>query len=203
MNLPDFERARRHAFERLERELAHDLVYHSLRHTRDDVLPAVRHFAAMEGVDGEEMLLLSTAAVYHDIGFIEQYFNHESVGVRIAEETLPQFGFSRAQIQVIQNIIWATKLPQTPRNLLEQIMADADLDVLGRDDFLERNQDLRAELALYDKPVSDYEWYSRQLQFLTSHQYFTAAARASRGITKQRNIDMLAACQRTSLAEQH
>ncbi len=203
MNLPDFEGAQRHAFERLERELACDLVYHSLRHTRDDVLTAVQRLAAMEGLGAEETRLLSTAAAYHDIGFIERYSNHEAAGVRIVEQTLPEFGFSTTHILTIQNIIWATKLPQTPHNLLEQIMADADLDVLGRTDFFERNHDLRAELALYAKPVPDHEWYSRQMQFLANHRYFTPAGRLSRSLTKQHNIDALAARQRMSPVEQY
>ena len=188
MHRPDFERAQQHALERLERELAPELVYHSARHTRDEVLPAVDRLATMEGICEEQCGLLRTAAAYHDIGFIEQYAGHEAAGIRIASATLPQFGFSPAQIRAIGNIIRATKLPQSPRNLLEQIMADADLDMLGRDDFFIRNADLRAELALCGRRATDAEWYSDQLAFLATHVYFTASARAWRGATKQRNL---------------
>jgi uncharacterized protein len=193
MNQPDFEGAEQYALKRLERELAPDLVYHSMRHTCNDVVPAVERLAAMEGVREEEYLLVRTAAIYHDLGFIEQYSGHESVGIRIAAEVLPDFGFRSSQVETIANIIRATKLPQSPHNLLEEIMDDADLDVFGRDDFFIRNQDLRTELATYGRPTSDVEWYTGQLKFLQEHSYFTAAARKLRGPTKQRNLEELAA----------
>ncbi len=192
MNQPDFEHARQYAFQRLERELAPDLFYHSIRHTRDEVLPAAERLAAMEGICPEQFLLLRTAATYHDIGFIEKYTGHEAVSIRIAAEVLPRFGYSPAQIQAIADIIRATKLPQSPRNLLEQIMADADLDGLGREDFWDRNVDLRAELAVYDRPVDDVEWYKGQVQFLTAHSYFTPSAHTLRAAQKQRHLDELA-----------
>jgi len=192
MNQPDFEHARHYAFHRLERELAPDLFYHSIRHTRDEVLPAAERLAAMEGICEEQFLLLRTAATYHDIGFIEKYTGHEAVSIRIASEVLPRFGYSPTQIQAITDIIRATKLPQSPRNLLEQIMADADLDGLGREDFWDRNVDLRAELAVYDRPVDDVEWYKGQVQFLTAHSYFTASAHTLRAAQKQRHLDELA-----------
>jgi len=189
MDQPDFERARQYALERLERELPPMLCYHSLAHTRDDVVPAAERLAALEEVEGEALLLLRTAAFYHDLGHVEQYTDHEAIGVRIAAEVLPHFGYSTAHIQVVRGIIIATKLPQSPRALLEEIMADADLDVLGRDDFLARNQDLRAERVALGMLTTDEEWYSGQLEFIQTHRYFTAAARTLRDARKQQNIE--------------
>lgn len=40
MGQPDFEQAVQYALGRLERELSLKLCYHSLEHTRDDVVPA-------------------------------------------------------------------------------------------------------------------------------------------------------------------
>ena len=71
MNQPDFERAKEYALKRLEKELPPDLLYHNLEHTRDIVVPAVERLAAMEGIEGEALLLLRTAAYYHDLGFVE------------------------------------------------------------------------------------------------------------------------------------
>jgi uncharacterized protein len=98
MDQPDFERARQYALERLERELPPTLCYHSLAHTRDDVVPAAELLAALEGVEGEALLLLRTTAFYHDLGHVEQYTGHEATGVRIAAEVLPHFGYSTAHI---------------------------------------------------------------------------------------------------------
>ena len=192
MSQPDFAGAIEHALRRLERELAPELIYHSAYHTRDDVLPAVERLAALEHISDEPLALLRTAAAFHDIGFIEQVLDHEMIGIRMAAEALPRFGFSAAQIRQIGGMIRATKLPQTPETLLEQIVADADLDVLGRDDFMRRNADLRAELAARGRHATDVEWFGGQLRFLQSHTYFTEAAKRTRAATKQRNLELLA-----------
>ncbi len=202
MSRPDFERAKRYALERLEQELPPGLSYHAITHTRDDVVPAVERLAAAEGVQGEDLLLLRTAAFYHDLGFVEHYVDNEPIGVRIAAEVLPRFGYTPEQIQVISGIIMATRLPQTPSTLLEKIMADADLDVLGRKDFWIKNNALRAELAVVGISTTTEEWCEGQLDLMRSHRYFTVSARAMRDAGKQKNIaamaQLLAACQASS-----
>jgi len=187
----NFEHARAYALQRLERELPRALTYHSLAHTRDDVAPAALRLAEIAGVCGEQRMLLRTAAYYHDIGFVIQRIDHEAVGAQIAAETLPTFGYSPAQIETIHGLIMATKLPQSPRTLLEQLMADADLDALGRTDFITRNQALRDELAAYGAHWDDLAWAQEQLCFVGSHQYWTDAARRVRGEQKRRNIELI------------
>lgn len=192
MSGPDFDGARRYALARLAQELAPELVYHSVSHTRDDVLPAAARLAALEAVGAEDRELLLTAAAFHDLGFVADSVEHEEAGIQIARTMLPQFGFTATQIAVVCAIIQATILPQRPQTLLEAIMADADLDVLGRDDFLLRNERLRAEMAARGQVVTDVIWYRQQLSFLGSHSYFTNAARTLRSKAKQRNMDVLA-----------
>jgi len=188
---PDFASARAYALARLERELSPMLCYHSVAHTCDDVAVAVERLAAQEGVDGEALLLLRTAAYFHDLGFVEQREQHEAIGARVAAEALPRFGYRPDQIALIEGMIMATRVPQTPRTPLERILADADLDVCGRDDFLALNRRLRAELAAAGSSASDREWYSEQLSFLRAHRYWTAAARAAHDEVKRANIAAL------------
>ena len=188
MSRPDFEGARQHALERLERELPADLFYHSLWHTHDDVVPAVERLAAVEQIAGEPLLLLRTAAYFHDIGFIKRRQAHEEAGVEIANATLPGFGYQPKQIEAIAAMIIATRLPQAPVGMLQQILADADLDVLGRADFWQRNLALRRETEALGGSVSNDEWLRLQLRFLESHRYWTVAARSQRDQLKQRHI---------------
>lgn len=187
----DFEGAKQHALARLERELPVELTYHRLAHTRDEVLSAVQRLAAMLGIGEADARLVETAAAYHDLGFVRQRQEHERMGAELAAQILPGFGFSPAQVRAIEEMIMATLLPQSPHTLLEQILADADLDVLGRGDFFERNRDLREELAASGTQISDERWRSNQLQMLQSHRYWTAAARALRDEGKRRNIEAL------------
>ena len=192
MRQSKFEQARAYALRRLERELPAALTYHSLAHTRDDVAPATLRLAAIAGVSGEQRLLLHTAAYYHDIGFVVQRTDHEIIGAQIAAEILPSFGYTPDQLEIIRGMIMATKLPQSPRTLLEQLMADADLDALGRTDFPTRNQALRDELAAYGWHCDDLEWYRDQLSFLISHSYWTDAAQQVRSEQKKRNVELIA-----------
>ena len=191
MPQPDLQRARQYVLQRLEHELSPALVYHSVSHTRDEVVPAAERLAGLEGVQGEDLVLLLTGAYFHDIGFVGRRANHELASQRIARQVLPGFGYSPAQLAVVDSLIEATRLPQTPHNLLEEIMVDADLDVLGRKDFLARSQALRAELAAYEAPLTDKAWYIIQVDFLTSHHYFTSAARRLRDAQKAQNIETM------------
>lgn len=183
-----YEHAAAYALERLENELSPNLYYHSLFHTLSEVLPAVRYLAENEGLTGETFTTLMVAAHYHDIGFIVKYEDHESASAEIALEFLPKFGFSSEQIQTIRGIILATHLPQTPKTILEKIMADADLDVLGAPNFMARNRDLRRELEAQGNQIDDLRWYRGQVNFIRSHHYWTATARVWRGPQKERNL---------------
>jgi uncharacterized protein len=188
VNQPDFEGARQYALERLARELPSTLAYHSLAHTRDEVVPAVERLAILEGIAGEPLLLLRTAAIFHDIGFVERRAGHEAASAQIAARALPGFGYSPAQVRAVCGMILATEVGRLPTSHLEQILVDADLDVLGRADFGTRSRDLRAELEAHDGPISDEEWYQNQLALLETHRYHTAGARALREAGKQQNL---------------
>jgi hypothetical protein len=85
----------------------------------------------------------------------------------------------------------ATRLPQSPHNLLEEILADADLDLLGRPDFFARNVSLQQELANYGHELHLKHWYEAQLAFLEQHTYFTPAAKRLRDAGKQQNIKLI------------
>jgi uncharacterized protein len=193
MTLPNFELARQYALDRLTRELSPKLAYHSLAHTRDEVVPAADQLAALEGLAGEDLLLLRTAAVFHDTGYIEQHYLHEEGSARMAAAALPQFDYTPAQIAVIVDIILATRLPQVAHTLPEQILADADLAILGQADYLLRNAVLRAELAALVKPATDQQWYGGQLNLIRNHRYFTSAARSLFDAQKQINAAAMAA----------
>lgn len=188
MKQPDFDRAKQYALARLENELDPRLSYHSLAHTRDDVLPAVTRLALLAGVGPTERLLLETAALYHDIGFIEARLGHEVISARIAAAALPGFGYSESQVATISDLILATKVPQSPSTHLEALLCDADLDSLGRKDFFALSGRLHRELGAYGQPLTAQEWYATQLQFLQNHSYLTATAAQLRNAGKRKNI---------------
>lgn len=75
------------------------------------------------------------AAAFHDIGSIHRAQGHEIASTRGVAPNLPSFGFDAPAIAGIMEMILATRLPQSPHTFLEEILADADLDSLGWDDF--------------------------------------------------------------------
>lgn len=190
-NQPNYTQAIHFALDRLQNDLSPRLTYHNLWHTVQDVLPGSTRLAQHIGISEEEHHLLEVAAAFHDIGFTEIYANHEIVGARIAAQILPGYGFSGRHIEIVMGMIIATRLPQSPRNLLEEILADADLDVLGRKDFFARNEALRQEWANYGRETPVEQWYEGQLAFLKSHTFFTPAARMLRDEMKKKNIAFL------------
>jgi predicted metal-dependent HD superfamily phosphohydrolase len=191
MKTPDFVGAVAYAIGRLRSELSPNFTYHNLWHTQHEVMPIARKLASMSQADEADIQLLEVATAFHDIGFIEVNKNHELTGARIVAQVLPDFGFSSAQIEIIMGLIIATRLPQSPCIPLEKCIADADLDVLGRDDFIARNSCLREEMANGGTHFTDQSWLEGQLEFAQSHNYFTAAARNLRGKYKNENIAIM------------
>jgi hypothetical protein len=196
---PDYFAAQMNAYWLLSTRLPPNLPFHGVHHTFNDVLPAYDRLADMMGIYGEELLLGKTAAAHHDIGFIWRYNRNETLAVKFVGDELPKFGYSKGQIERVQNVIWPTivylvngQRRQFPgEDILEQLMCDADLDSLGRTDYFQVSDLFRAELELHGTLMNDRKWHESQLAFLHNHRYYTVAAVATREAGKQRNIRKL------------
>jgi hypothetical protein len=176
--------------DKLEMDLPGYLFYHNVKHTVD-VVTEVELIGWAEGCTDEEILLLKTAALFHDAGHIVAYDNHEYYGTQIAREMLPEYNYSSEQIDRICSIIMSTKLPPKPTNLLENIICDSDLDYLGRSDFIPVSNTLYEELKAQNKMGSLNDWNKMQVKFISGHQYFTKTARSLREVNKQQQIDRI------------
>lgn len=191
---PNLEEVSRHIYTRFAEKLSPNLTYHSLFHTRNDVVPAVRRLAQANDLSAGDCLLLETAALFHDTGFMRSYTDHETYSIEIARRTLPHYGYAPDQIAAITELIAATRMPQRPRGLLQEIICDADLDLLGRDDYMYLNSQLWREVRHYvGQPIPEKKWRTDQLEFLKNHRFFTASARALRDAGKQQNVALMTA----------
>jgi uncharacterized protein len=182
-----FKKAKDFILEKLRKELPSHLSYHSVEHIKD-VYQASEFLAGQEGIEGDELLLLLTAALYHDSGFLIQAKDHEVLSCNIVKSYLPQFEYTGEQIDRICSMIMSTKLPQSPKNKLEEILCDADLDYLGRDDFYQTGARLYEEFILGGIVNNEEEWNKVQLKFLESHYYFTHTATKLRKQKKDDNL---------------
>jgi uncharacterized protein len=187
----NFAEAQKFIIKKLGDELPGHLFYHGLHHTRDVLSSAVK-IAHEEGITSDkELTLIKTASLYHDSGFTIDYQNHEEGGCDLARKTLPGFDYNAEEIEAICGMIMATKIPQSPKNKLEEILCDADLDYLGRDDFYEIGDTLFSELKFYNKLKDEQQWNMIQVNFLNAHQYYTNYGKTHREEKKQRHLKNL------------
>jgi len=186
-----FDDLEEHVMNILEEKLPRNLTYHNLKHTID-VTVQVEIIGRKEKITDEELLLLKTAALFHDCGFIHTYNNHEEAGVEIAKEILPLYDYTTEQIEKISELIMVTKLPPKPKNLLEQIMCDADLDYLGRVDFIPVSGNLFRELTEHKIIENNLnKWNQLQISFISNHQYFTNTAKKLRDVNKNNQLEAI------------
>ncbi len=183
---PDFDGAEKNIIQILESKMP-KLQYHNIDHIYD-VLNSSLLIAEHERVTADEIKLLRLAALYHDAGFVHSPKNHEEKGASMAREFLPAFGLSDEQISMISNMVLATRIPQSPTNMLDKILCDADLDYLGRVDFYEIGGRLFEELKAQGVVETEREWNLVQKTFLESHRYHTRFSRENRELKKHQHI---------------
>jgi predicted metal-dependent HD superfamily phosphohydrolase len=188
MNGTRFKESAAHIREKMLKGLSGKFQYHNLDHVMD-VLDAAIRLGEMEGISDHEMELLKVAVMYHDAGYIKGLKDHESLSCEIVREQLPGFGYTMEEIEIICGLIMATKIPQTPETKLQQIICDADLDYLGRDDFFEIGDNLFLEFRKYGLLTTEAEWQAMQQRFLENHAYFTDSAKRLRDAKKQENLE--------------
>lgn len=184
-------KAKRYILDRLKDELPNYLAYHGYHHTLD-VYEMTIDIAKEEGVhDEEELTMLKTAALYHDSGFLSVYKGHEEVSCLLVKEILPHYEYNDKQIEVICSMIMATQIPQHPTTKLEEILADADLDYLGRDDFYPIADSLYQELKSIEAVQNVDEWNRIQISFLEEHHYYTRTCIERRKAEKDKRLEEL------------
>ncbi|MCB0651440.1 MAG: phosphohydrolase [Saprospiraceae bacterium] len=159
--------------DKLNRELSPKLTYHGLHHTFD-VLEVTDQLCQSERISVYESMLLKTAVLFHDSGFIQAAMEHEARGCDLARKVLPKYDYTDEEIERICGMIMATRIPQSPKNKLEEIICDADLDYLGRDDFYSISATLFEELKFFGILETEEEWNRIQLKFIGKHSYFTS-----------------------------
>jgi len=186
----DFERVKEYMIQRLKRGLAPNLYYHGVHHTID-VMRAAEEIAEAENVKGLDKIILMTAALFHDVGFLIRYKENEDISVGMCWNILPRFNYTQSEIMMIAHIIMSTTIPQNPVNKLDSIMCDADLDYLGRDDFFIIGCNLRREWKEYGNVLNVKEWYLQQIDFLSQHHYFTKTSTLRREEKKLRHLEYL------------
>jgi predicted metal-dependent HD superfamily phosphohydrolase len=168
------------------------LAYHNLGHTEAVVANAgqiARHYQ----LDDHDFFVVVTAAWFHDAGYyLNNGINHEQAGAAMASDFLKKRGVDEKTIEAVRQCILVTKMPQTPKNLLEQIVCDADLFHLGTNNFSSLNKLMRKEAGFRSgNKTSKAEWRTGTINLLEAHSYKTEYARTLLEQKKQHNLAAL------------
>ncbi|NDP28487.1 MAG: HD domain-containing protein [Flavobacterium sp.] len=177
---------------KLKTELSKNLFYHSIHHTLD-VYNCAESIAKEEGVTDSNLKLLLVAAIYHDVGYLIKNKGHEEFSCTIARQYLPEFHYTKGEIDLICKIIMATKIPQNPKSHLEEIICDADLNYLGRTDFFYIEEKLYLEMLAFGYIKNREEWNKMQIEFMQKHRYFTSTAIRNNYSQKEKNLAIVQA----------
>lgn len=174
----------------LKENLDPKYTYHNVAHTQY-VFDKATHIAKKEGVSKKDIYLLQVAALFHDSGFTKSNIAHEKESNRIATAWLKKYGFSKEAINKIKGMISATKIPQQPKNKLEEIIADADLCYLGTTLFKKVGYTLYTELKADNPNLTVKQWNTIQREFISNHTFHTVFCKRYYEFRKQKNLASL------------
>lgn len=164
-------------YDLLKEKLPGVYVYHNYKHTTD-VVDAIKKISSKSDLSPEDTEIVLLAGWFHDTGFIQRNENHEDVSIEIAGKFLRENNYPDDKIEKVVNCINATRYPQNPGNLLEEIICDADLFHLGTKDYDDKSDLLRVEWEkTLNKEYTQLEWIKINTDFLLSHKYYTRYAK--------------------------
>lgn len=185
------DQVRAHAASLFHAKKDNRLIYHNLLHT-EQVVKSVVKIANHYQLSDRDFFVVNTAAWFHDTGYLTSFEHHEARGAESAKEFLTEKGADPEVIEQVVNCILATKMPQHPVSLLEQIICDADLFHLGGDNFKERNKLMRKEAeACTGKQISKNEWRLNTISLFESHHYHTEYCQDLLTAKKELNLQEL------------
>lgn len=128
-----------------------------------------------EWLSEEELEILALAWLFHDTWFIIQYDDNERFWAKIAKNYLKTVLFPNEKIELIEDLIMATSVNyMNPKNILEKILKDSDMDNLWTDKFFKKWNDLKKEIELVKKiKIEDPDWHHYSLDLLKNHSFYT------------------------------
>ncbi len=186
----DYENLSVYIFNLLETELDSRLYYHNVEHTLgviNDCLLLGKQYELNE----QDKIILKTAALLHDIGFLKVYDQHEEQGCKIAVDILPEYGYSSEQIARINRLIEVTNVFVKPENELEYLITDADLFYLGTDEFNRISSNLFKEWSAFNMVNGIQDFFEVQIRFLEKHTYYTPLAKELLNLQKEKNLQLV------------
>ncbi|MCH5597531.1 HD domain-containing protein [Niabella ginsengisoli] len=161
-----------------------DFSYHNLEHTTG-VVAATAELSDHYNLSEREKFIAQAAAWFHDLGYFVDADNHEAESMIMAANFLREKNVDGVTIEEVKSCIKATKMPQKPKNLLEQIVCDADMSHFSTNSFSDKSKRLRKELqSRCGLAISKDAWRHQTICLLEVHKYHTDYARDNWNVKK-------------------
>ena len=158
----------------LTNELSEKCLFHTINHTLD-VLKNAEIIGEYCNLDHNGLQILRISALFHDVGYVDAYDDHEVHSARRARTFLESEKVDEDSIQQVEAAILATRMPQNPKDPISEMMCDADLMNLTVDDYFEQVDLMRREWAKVGKAkMNSHEFHMNSLSFFRSHCYYSA-----------------------------
>jgi len=175
----------------LKENLSDGIYYHDLEHTQE-VVKASQEIGISSNLSKEELEIVLIAAWFHDTGYYKGMQDHEAKSKDVATKFLKQEGVEDKKIDAVGGCIMATKIPQNPTNIMEEVLCDADLYHLSTREYFKKSELLRKEFSLiFPDEIQLDEWFKNSIKFLKKHSFFTSYAKENLLPAKKKNLKKL------------
>jgi predicted metal-dependent HD superfamily phosphohydrolase len=167
------------------------LIFHNLEHT-ENVVKRTKEIAGHYNVSEKEMLVLFAAAWFHDTGYLfTEPGKHEEMSCEIMKKFMKDLVPDEGSITEIEGCIMATKIPRNPKNLLEEIICDADTYHLGTKDFKETNKKVMQESKLRHPDLKTADYKKGTIKMMEEHVFYTNYCKELLNERKNKNLQKL------------
>ena len=171
--------------------IASNMYFHNVTHIMD-VCEQITLLSRTEGIKDEDVLLLQTAALLHDIGYAITYDDDIStVSENIAREFLPSFQYKPHQIDRICDLMKIANYDSIPNGIVEEVMHDANHMYYGRTDYVDLMKNLFRELEEHNIQINKTDWFLNQINRLANHKFYTQTAKKMVEVTVDQQINNL------------
>ena len=140
-----------------------------------------------ENLSDEDFINLKLASVFLLTGYISDYEKPMEASLRMVEELLPGYGFSRENVELTNRII-RNSFSDHQESQSDNILYDARYDYLGRVDYTKLMEKLLRERTEFGKHSDRKTWIDSLIKQQNDHQFITKTARLLRNVTAEDQI---------------
>ncbi len=179
------------AKQKIEETSKPEISFHNWEHTQN-VFKAVTEIASKTpNITSDKLELLQIAALFHDITSGVNHINHEIHSAEVAERFLKEKNLDNENINFVKELILKTKLSAKPSNIYEEIIKDADLNHLSKENYINKPFiDLYGEISNY-RTLTPNKWVTECIDFFDNNSYYTEYAINTFDPGKEKNKDRL------------